>query len=324
MVVPSDVADAMLPFVEGARRHGVPVAYVQGAVVFPDYPQLNARMYAERQQRLPIGRKSLLGIMGVLLKICGIHATVEAKDVLGSRSERVLLMSNAQLEVHRQAGVPPDRIRVTGAPFVDGLMTLRQRFDAAARKRLRHELGLSDGPVALFLTKTRFRLSPEGSREIHETVIRQVVSAIRRELSGWAFVLKLHPNEPIEDYQWLINARDPFVTVVKDHPVEELLLLSDLTLSLGTSSPAFTAAILGCPLILVNFTAAPMLEAHGDFVAAAKTVRSESELSVVLRQIDDNPETIARLRVPSVVDDVWADGRASERIVGHLRELAAS
>lgn len=322
MVVPSDVADAMLPFVEAAQRHGVPVAYVQGAVVFPDYPELNAQMYAERWQALSAGSRRLRALLRVALRLCGIHATVESKDVLGCRADRVLLMSEAQREIHRQAGVPVDRIRVTGAPFVDRLIALRRGFDAPARQRMRESLGLGDRPLALFVTKTRFRLSPDGSREIHAAVIRDVVEAIRRELPGWVCVVKLHPNEPIADYQWLIDEADPLVTVVREHPVEDLLLLSSLTLSLGTSSPAFAAAIIGCPLVLVNFTDAAMLDAHSDFAAIARTVRSPSELRLVLKEIAESAEAAARLKVPSIVEDRWADGRACERIVTHLRELA--
>jgi hypothetical protein len=255
--------------------------------------------------------------------MCGIHAAIGTKAVLGSRAERVLVMNEAQAEVHRRAGVPADRIAVTGAPFLDDLVTLRRRFGVAERHRLRRALGLADDqPIVLFVTKSRFSLA--ASREAHEAVIREVVGVVRRQLPGWACVVKLHPAESIADYAWLRDARDASVSIVKDHPVEELLLLADLTLCLGTSSPALTATMLGCPLVLVNLTGASMLEAHGDLVSAATTVRSGSELETLLRRIGHDPLAIARFKVASVIDEASADGRACERIVTHLRALAGA
>ncbi|MGE0040270.1 MAG: hypothetical protein AB7H88_04095 [Vicinamibacterales bacterium] len=321
LAVPSDVSDLTLPFVARARRRGVPVAYVQGAFVFADYPRLNAATQAAEIRSRPLVARLGIRVLPLLLRACGVHAAILTKGVIGSQADRSLLIDEGQLEVHEAAGVPAARLRVTGAPFLDDLFTARDRFDDVARRRVLAGLGLDDRPMAVFISKTRHRIGADPS--LHETIVRDVVGAIRAQLPGWACVVKLHPNEDEADYQWLIDEADPLVRVVKRVVVEDLLLAGQLTLSLGTSSPAFTATLLGRPLILVNFTGASILDAHGGFVAAATSARSAAELGHLLGQVArEGRAALARLTMPPAVEAAWFDGRASERIVGHLRELA--
>jgi hypothetical protein len=318
LVVPSDVSDALLPLVEAARRRRTPVVYVQGAAVFAGYPDINRRNEAARRRTRQRAIRVATAIARRVLPVVGVHASVDGKGILGTKADRALVMSESQREVHREAGVPTDRLVVTGAPFIDALVELSRGFTDTDRERVRRGLGVGARPIALFLTKSLFRLG-WASRPEHDACVRRVIAAVTQELPGWACVVKLHPIEAVEEYTAFVG-EDPPVRVVKDGAVAELLLASDLVLSLGTSSPALAARVLRRPLVLVNLTASPMLDAHGDLVATTRTVRSSDDLRATLAAVRTDGRALDALRAEAP-DDVWSDGHASERIVAQLREL---
>lgn len=314
IVVPSDVSDGLLAFVAAARRHRVPVVYVQGVPVFADFPRLNAQTHAAR----PWSRRAVGAVLQSVLGMVGIHVATGAKAVLGSRADRVLVMDDEQAHVHVLAGVPAERVSVTGAPFLDQLVALRQRFDAEARLRTLAALGV-EGPVALILTKSLHQLGWT-TRAMHETLVRDMVEAVRAELPGWACLVKLHPTESVEEYRALFGDGDGGVRVIKDAAVEELLLASDVAISLGTSGAALSARVLGARLVVVTHPSVPMLAAHGDVADDPSTVRSAAELRGRLREVRAPSGRPVASRAANG-DGVWTDGRASERIAHALRAI---
>ena len=311
IVVPSDVSDALLAFVAAAQRRRVPVVYVQGVPVFADFPRLNAETLAARSR----SRRAVGAILQLLLGLAGVHVATGAKAVLGSRADRVLVMDEAQAQIHIRAGVPAERVSVTGAPFLDQLVTLRRRFDAAARSRTLAAVGL-EGSVALILTKSLHRLGWT-TRAMHDTLVREMVEAVRAELPGSACLVKLHPAESVEEYRALLGDDAGGVRIVQEAPVEELLLASDVAISLGTSGAALSARVLGARLVVVTHPSIPMLGAHGDLAADPRTVRSTPELRARLREMRATPPAPRALGG----DDAWTDGRASERIARALRAI---
>jgi UDP-N-acetylglucosamine 2-epimerase len=314
LVVPSDVSDALSAFVAAARRRRLPVVYVQGVPVFADFPRLNAQMHALRSR----SRRFAGAAVQSLLRMVGIHVATGAKAVLGSRADHVLVMDEVQRQIHVRAGVPAERVRVTGAPFVDRLVALRRAFDGDARTRALAAVGI-DGRVALVLTKSLHRLGWT-TRAMHETLVREMVAAVRGELPGWVCLVKLHPTEMVDEYRALLPD-DANVRVVRDAPVEELLLASDVAVSLGTSGAALSARVLGTRLIVVTHPSIPMLGAHGDVAVDGGTVRSAAELRRRLREL--RAATAPPAAAPTL-DQVWADGRASERIADVLRAIVPS
>jgi hypothetical protein len=311
LVVPSDVSDALLAFVAAARRRRVPVVYVQGVPVFADFPRLNAQTHAARSP----GRRALGAVLERLLGMAGVHVATGAKAVLGSRAEHVIVMDDAQAKVHVRAGVPAERVSVTGAPFVDQLVALRRRFDADVRRRTLAGAGVA-APVALILTKSLHRLGWT-TRAMHETLVRDMVEAVHAELPRWACLVKLHPAESVEEYRALLA--DGAARIIKDVPVEELLLASDVVISLGTSGAALSARVLGARLIVVTHPSVPMLGAHGDLAADPATVSSTLELRARLRSLGTTGGTPAPPAADG--DTATSDGRASERIAEVLEGI---
>jgi hypothetical protein len=314
LVVPSDVADALVPFVAAARRRRVPVVYVQGVPVFPDFPRLNAETHAARSRV----HRAVGALLERVLRLLGVHVATGAKAVLGSRADHVLAMDAEQARIHVAAGVPAERVRVTGAPFVDQLIALRRQFDDRARQRTLAAIGV-EGRVALILTKSLHRLGWT-SRATHDALITGMIDAVRTELPGWTCLVKLHPAESIEEYRALVAGGDAAVRIVKEAPVDELLLAADVTVSLGTSGAALTARLLGAPLIVVTPEGIPMLAAHGDLAAGPTAVRSSVELRARLRALRS-----MRAGHPAAASGdgagECADGRASARIAAILRTI---
>jgi UDP-N-acetylglucosamine 2-epimerase len=289
----------------------VPVVYVQGVPVFADFPRLNAETHAARAR----SRRALGAVVQTLLGMVGIHVATGAKAVLGSRADRILVMDEEQAQIHVRAGVPVERVTVTGAPFLDQLVALRARFDAHARSRALAAVG-AEPPVALLLTKSLHRLGWT-TKTVHEAIVREAVDAVRAELPGWTCLVKLHPAESVEEYRSLLGDGDGRLRIVKEAPVEELLLASDIVISLGTSGAALSARVLGAPLVVVTHPSVPMLSAHGELAADPTTVHSTAVLRARLRAMAGAPSASR----PSRGASVWTDGRASDRIAAALRAM---
>jgi len=312
IVVPSDVSDALLAFVAAARRRRVPVVYVQGVPVFADFPRLNAETHAARSR----GRRALGATLELLLGMAGIHVATGAKGVLGSRADHVIVMDHEQARIHIGAGVAAERVSVTGAPFVDGLVALRRRFDGDLRRRTLAGAGI-DAPVALILTKSLHRLGWT-TRAMHEALVQEMVAAVHAELPGWTCAVKLHPAESVDEYRAFLA--DGAVRIVQDAPVEELLLASDVVISLGTSGAALSARVLGARLVVVTHPSVPMLGAHRDLAADPATAGSTVELRARLRALRTIGGTPWAPPAPDG-DTVGSDGRASERIADALHAI---
>src|SRR5207302_7073607 len=113
---------------------------------FEHYPERNARAKAEQWNARPRSQRAILALIRRGLKAAGDRAAIGEKAVLGSRSDRVFVMDERQRQIHREAGVPADRIAVTGAPFIDEILEFRDRFDAVRRAEVRKAIAVAREP----------------------------------------------------------------------------------------------------------------------------------------------------------------------------------
>lgn len=318
IVVPSDVSDALSPFVEGARRRGIPVVYAQGAVLPPNYPARNAAVDNALVRRESRSVRWARTALDVILRRCGVHVVLGPKGVLGANCDRAFVMDESQAEVHRNAGVLPQRIVVTGAPFIDELIDLRNRFDSTARERLRSDLDLGTRRVVTLFTQSLFRLK-YATRDAHDSVVRDTLAVVRHFLPDWRCVIKPHPMEAVEDYRALV-AEAADVRVTKDTPADELVLLSDLVISLGTTSPSQVARMLGVPVLILNPIDNQLFAAHSDAFVPGTVLRTTAELARVLETVERDADALGEL-CGDYRSHQWIDGHASTRIANHIRDL---
>ena len=304
VVVPSDVSDATLQFVEAAKARSIPVVYVQGTQVFPNYVAVNAATEAAASGHRGLLDRTILRHLKRILEMFGIHAKV-GSEVLGSRSTAVVVANNAQREVLVAGGINRERIHVLGAPFVDRLVGLR-RVHAASETR-------PASSTAVVLTKHLVRLGlvdAAGQRRI----VERILNGIRIGLAGWQTVLKLHPMERVEDYEW-VRQRWPSVRIVPGGAAEDLLMSCGLAISIGTSSPALAARFLGVPVVIVAGEPPTLVDAHLELFADRQILRPASDVPAFLRQAVQASTGERRDA------DELADGSASMRIIALFHEL---
>lgn len=304
IVVPSDVSDATVSFVEAARARRIPVVYVQGAQVFPNYVAVNAATEAKASNNQPLTKRIALRQLRSLLSVIGVHAKF-GSDVLGSRADAVVVAGPSQRDVLLAGGIDPRLIHVLGAPFVDRLFRLRRRRGDEVAE-----------PMVLILTKDLVRLGladEPGQRRM----LQRILEGIERELPGWRAVLKLHPMEDAGDYGWVCE-RWPTARIVGEGAAEELLLESGLVISVGTSSPALAARFLGVPVVIVTAETPSMVDAHLELFDEQQVVRAADDLATKLR------ETIRAGATEPPHPDPLADGHASTRIVSLFHSLIRS
>jgi len=309
VIVPSDVSDTLLGLVMAARRAGAKIAYVQGAMVFPDYVTRNAETDRVRLRARPPIRRLMVGIAGRLLRACGVHVVTGVKGVLGEHADWLFVANEAQRRIHEAAGHRSDRIVVSGAPFREALEIRARRFSVEDSARIRAAMGIDCQPLVILLTKSLFRLG-WATREVQEELVKALVAVIRQELPAWHVVVKLHPAEDLTDYSYLA---DSHVRIVKDAAVEDLLLAANLAIGIGGSSPALAAPILGVPVIVFSPADVPMLSVHSETSEDCLVVRTLGELAVALRSARPAGH-IQRFRAAG------HDWSPSERIVKYLEQ----
>lgn len=304
VVVPSDVSDATLQFVEAAKARSIPVVYVQGTQVFPNYVAVNAATEAAASGHRGLLDRTMLRHLKPLLEMFGIHVKV-GSEVLGSRSTAVVVTNHTQRDVLVAGGIDPGRIHVLGAPFVDRLVGLRRVHAASATR--------SASPTVVVLTKHLVRLGlvdVAGQRRI----VERILNGIRIGLAGWQIVLKLHPMERAEDYEW-VRERWPSVQIVTGGAAEDLLLSCGLAISIGTSSPALAARFLGVPIVIVAGEPPTLVDAHLELFADHQILRPAAAVPAFLRQAVQASTGERR------DTDELADGNASMRIIALFHEL---
>lgn len=308
VIVPSDVSDTLLGLVMAARLAGAKIAYVQGAMVFPDYVARNAATDQARLRARPPIRRLTVDVAGRLLRACGVHAVMGVKGVLGEHADWLFVANDAQRRIHEAAGHSRDRIVVSGAPFREALEIRARRFSSDDVARVRAAMGIDHRPLVIVLTKSLFRLGWT-TRGFQEELVKALTVVIRRELPDWHVVIKLHPAEDFTDYEHLAGSH---IRIVKDVAVEDLLLAADLAISVGGSSPALAAPILGIPVIVFSPDDVPMLSVHHE----------TSEDVLVVQNLEDLAAALRRAKQASHVQRFQAangDG-ASSRIVEYLQQ----
>lgn len=170
----------------------------------------------------------------------------------------VAVMDERARDAAAAAGIPVERLRVTGQPALDEVETLRSSTSkAVARARIVAALGLADrDPIALYASQplhTIYRLDELGYDD--RTVLRDVTIALSESLRqagrAGALVVKAHPREVHDPpvLQRVPNADFVQRLVTNDGIApRELALGCDLVIGMS-SMLLLEACLLGTPTV---------------------------------------------------------------------------
>ena len=183
-----------------------------------------------------------------------------ADGTLGYLPDTVAVMdARAQREL-AAAGVPDDRIVVTGQPAFDELTEVRQQFTAAHREEVRRSLGVAPADLLIGFvsqplgelyrtTQGDARFLGYDEREVLGLVIDAVASLREVAARPVRLVIRCHPRESSSSFSSFENA---WTRVARaDNDARAVAMSCDLVVGMN-SALLLEACFLGCPVLSVQ------------------------------------------------------------------------
>lgn len=221
------------------------------------------------------------------------------------------------------AGIESNRVVVTGLPRWDRMVEeLRWVDREIARIRVREALVL-EAEDRLIVLATQPLLPTQTDQ-----MVRAVTEAVAT-LPDHRLIIKIHPRESIERY---LNLLDTFpdtgsdIQVVAETDLPTLLAASELLIT-GFSNVALEAALLDKPVLIVNLTDQPdPLPFVENGIALGAYSESEVEQKLKALLTDESTREALRARRARYFDQnpQLLDGRATERVVALIKEMASN
>ena len=200
-----------------------------------------------------------------------------------------------------RAGLPGSNIVITGQPAFDALSECRRLFDSVTELQLRDNIeAKADELIVLFVSQplremaSSHGLSGQGFDEF--LVVREVLTALERIAQDTGFkialVLRLHPREAIDSYDWL-ESQHIRILISIDGNSRDLVMCADLVVGMN-SVLLLEACHLGCVVVSVqpDMTGSDMLPTnrHGASHAVYKvdSIRQSLEEHLLNTSVRDS------------------------------------
>lgn len=256
-------------------------------------------------------RNASLWVTKVLYRWHGIdwqdYQIVNARSVFATS---YAITNRMYIEQFIADGLPEDRLVCTGHPEDDLLFDYRRRFaDPQQRLAARREFQVDQRPYLVTIAREYLRAYSYLDKSADMDVVRLVLRTVLKR-DDTQVVLKLHPQERLEDYGWVAE-EFPSVKLLQRCDFHKLVTISDCFLSQGSNTTRW-AVVAGVPVILIDFLGLGFAE-HVSRVFAVSSVRTLDELAERMNQVlsgklVDETERIRQLAGQS-------DGKAVERIL---------
>lgn len=236
-------------------------------------------------------------------------------------ADAIVIESLAVERYFRRAGLPPQRLRRTGALSLDRLGAALS--DAQARRaRLCERLGLQpDRPLVLSALPPN-QLDVRAGHcgfEDYDALLRFWVGSLAGA-GDWNLVLNLHPRSREEDVRPL---EGPRIRIARE-PVIELIPLCDLFVASVSATIRWAIA---CGKPVLNFDVYRYGYDDYDGVAGVRTLTDPAAFADTARRLASEPELLADLaRRQQACAAEWGelDGRSGGRMMRLFEELAAT
>ncbi|MBI4635731.1 MAG: hypothetical protein HY727_05220 [Candidatus Rokubacteria bacterium] len=326
IVVIPDISRELLPFVRIARRRGARVVLLQSGFLAPGLRR-HIRGENRRLLRARWGAAFLrLLSLRVIFLFAGMPARVLKSFRVGGSCDYVFVINDFQRHVLREA-VPDERIRVTGAPFLDHLHAtiagLPARSQGAA---FRTALGRApDTPIAAYFSRSLeqfYHVEAASEKEAQEFFVGAFLERFPQAL----LVVKLHPVEGDKAFRRF--AVHPRVRIVKQMDVHELIHHSALVISLGGSTPALHSVFHGRPRVIIERVGEIALDYQRQLFDVSALAASRAEYVALLDELRAAGWPAALPQRYSVIDaekfrsflDEF-DGGATPRVHAEVRRV---
>jgi len=239
----------------------------------------------------------------------------------------VVIGEHLRQSLIREVGIETERVSVVGDPRSNAARLVPT---ARLREEVRRDFSLTPGrPLVIFVSKY---VSLVFSAEEREAFYRTMVAAAR-QLGDVDFIVKVHPNEPLERLQEQVREWGwPEALLTKEYDIHRLFGAADAAVMV-TSMAGLEAMALGCPVVAVQKADK---DYEGEYVppyVSAGAVRrvdlgKAAALADTLRVLLWNPAEraamIERGRAFSARYVHPVDGRLGERVLALAEEISAA
>ncbi len=242
--------------------------------------------------------------------------------------DRIAVMDDHARREMVEEGFDPQRIKVTGQPAFDDLVSIRLRGAGEARANIRRRLGISEEAcLVLFASQPLKQLfgqdhtNPLYPGYTQRTVLRSTVAALdrisQRRSQPITLLIRPHPREQSEDFSSL--GRD-HVRIVVDGSSDrhDSVMASDLVIGM-TTMLLVEACLLGCIVVSLQ----PELRLPDPLPTnrwrASRAIYREEEIEPTLESLllDDSVRQEQRAQATRVRFDPFA----AERVIALMDEL---
>lgn len=218
------------------------------------------------------------------------------------------------------AGIPTDRMTITGQPYFDDLER-RLCSDEVTQegRRLKEEWG-EGRSVVLFASEAISRDFPHGSPWYRGYTERDALDALLTVVSEMndavSLVIRLHPQETPEPFRARFSGSQHPI-IIKDVPGPASIAAADVVVGMA-SMFLLEAALVGKPVVSFQ----PSLNGPDGFIGnrlgLTKAAYDPAQLKALLLAGLGSPQVQASAR-----NNRWFDGHAAERVEKLVMDLAA-
>lgn len=232
---------------------------------------------------------------------------------------RIAVLGRYWEDILVRGGISRDRIAVTGSPHCDDIHEVRSGHGRWAE--LYEQIGLPRGDrYFLHCREHHARLKGLPSDTSREGQ-RDVIEALRSVSPGTPIVVKMHPRDRPEDYEF-IRSLDPSVIVAGDVPMIELLAKSLLMITTISTTQLWSTALDRPTISAFFWKGMDYWEKATDFSGVERVFTPDQLRASLFRYVRDPAyQKVWSDRRRAFVDEMLVvDGRSTERLVELLRE----
>ncbi len=162
----------------------------------------------------------------------------------------------------------------------------------------------------------------EISSTLNQKVIKMYIEAIKAR-TNLNFYLKVHPREPLEDYERIFNKKEySNVKIVRDYDLIELYNICDVLISVN-STVLLDAAAMGLPIITLNPNNEFKFVDHFREKVNIKVIKAENLAKAIDLALSDDYWKIFLERREKYFNQRFSssDGQSGERVAKKIKEL---
>lgn len=229
-----------------------------------------------------------------------------------------------------EAGIPAERVVITGQPAFDRLAHLRDTFTAKERTSIRKHLGVQSKAILIcFVCECFSRDFADQLGYTEHTVLKDLIQICSRLASRgsvpWHLAIKLHPQNELSEFEHLKNWDRKTQLTVTVHSTEQaplpMVMASDVVIGM-TSTLLLESILLGRPTMSFQPNAKKRDNLMATVVGAIPFIDNaalcQKTLEKLIRSSDFRLDCLKQQR------RVQTDGKAAQRVVDLLMNVAHS